>query len=98
MANSHSMARLGRLETTVGAMARDVSDLKTDVSDLKTDVSDLKTAAWRVAEILADHSERLSGLHRTMDERLGGVNERLDRLIAVTIQGRTADTERSASR
>ena len=103
------MARLGRLETMVGAMARDVSDLKTDVSDLKT-------AAWRVAEILTDHSERLDGLQRTMDERLdglqrtmderlgglqrtmderlGGVNERLDRLIAATLQGRTADTER----
>ena len=68
MANSDLMARLGRLETIVGAMASDVSDLKTnvsdikaDVSDIKADVSDIKTAAWRVAEILSDHSERLDG-------------------------------------
>ncbi|HKY38449.1 MAG TPA: hypothetical protein VJN18_21045 [Polyangiaceae bacterium] len=81
MANSRDlMARLGRLETSVAVMARDVADLK--------------TAAWRTADILADHSERLSGLQRMVDERLGGVTDRLDRLIAVTIQERTAGTER----
>ncbi len=81
MASSHElMARLGRLETSVAVMARDVAELK--------------TAAWRTTEILADHSERLSGLQRTIDERLGGVTDRLDRLIAVTIQERTAGTER----
>lgn len=88
------MARLARLETVVGGMANDIADLKTDVRDLKTDVRDLKTAAWRTTEILADHSERLTGLQRTLDERLGGVNDRLDRLIAVTIQERTASTDR----
>ena len=81
------MARLARLETVVGGMANDIADLKTDVRDLKT-------AAWRTAEILADQSDRLSGLQRTMDERLGGVTDRLDRLIAVTIQERTGSTER----
>jgi hypothetical protein len=90
------MARLARLETVVGGMASDIADLKSDVRDLKTDVRDLKTAAWRTAEILADHSERLSGLQRTMDERLGGVTDRLDRLIAVTIQERTGSSERRA--
>jgi hypothetical protein len=81
MANSKEVtARLARVESTVAAMARDVAELK--------------TAAWRTAEILTDHSERLSGLQRTMDDRLGGVTDRLDRLIAVTIQERTASTER----
>ncbi len=81
MANSgDTMARLGRLETRVAAMAADIADLK--------------TTAWRTAEILADHSERLGGLQRTMDERLGAVTDRLDRLIAVTIQERTGSTER----
>jgi hypothetical protein len=74
------MARLGRLEASVAVMGKDVAELK--------------TAAWRTAELLADHSEQLSGLQRTLDERLGGVTERLDRLIAVTIQERTASTER----
>ena len=80
MANSDVMRRLGRLETSVAGMARDVADLK--------------AVAQRTAEILADHSEHLSGLQRTMDERLGGVADRLDRLIAVTIQERTAGVER----
>jgi hypothetical protein len=50
---------------------------------------------------LADHSDQLSGvqrrldgLQRTMDERLGAVTDRLDRLITVTILERTASTER----
>ena len=81
MANSRdTMARLDRLEATVAVMAKDVAELK--------------TAAWRTAELLTDHSERLGGLQRTIDDRLGGVTDRLDRLIAVTIQERTASTER----
>ena len=95
MANSRDeMARLARLEKAFGGLA--------------TDVGDLKSAAWKTTEILADHSERLSGLQRamdgmqramdgmqrTMDDRLGAVTDRLDRLIAVTIQERTASTER----
>jgi polyhydroxyalkanoate synthesis regulator phasin len=88
MANSgDTMARFGRLETRVAAMAADVGELKRDVADLKT-------AAWKTAEILTDHSERLGGLQRTLDERLGAVTDRLDRLIAVTIQERTGSTER----
>ena len=102
MANSgDTMARLGRLETNVAAMAADVGELKQDVRELKQDVGairrdvvDLKTAAWKTAEILADHSERLGGLQRTVDERLGAVTDRLDRLIAVTMQERTGSTER----
>jgi hypothetical protein len=38
----------------------------------------------------------LSGLQRTTGERLGGLADRLDRLIGVTIQGRTAGTKRLA--
>ena len=88
------MARLGRLETNVAAMAADVREIKQDVSEIRRDVGDLKTAAWKTVEILADHSERLGGLQRTVDERLGAVTDRLDRLIAVTIQERTGSTER----
>jgi len=78
---------LAKLEANVAVLTRDVGELKVDVRDLKT-------AAWRTAEILADHSEQLSGLQRTVDERLGAVTDRLDRLIAVTIQERTSSTER----
>jgi hypothetical protein len=81
------MARLGRLETSVAAMAADVGEIKRDVGEIKT-------AAWKTAEILADHSERLGAIQRTLDERLGAVTDRLDRLIAVTIQERTGRTER----
>ena len=89
------------------AMTR-LERLESNVAVLTTDVADLKTAAWKTAEILADHSERLGGLQRSLDgvnerldqlggrldQQLGGVNERLDRLIAVTIQERTASVER----
>jgi hypothetical protein len=75
-------------------------DSMTRLNRLEASVEDLKAAAWRTTEILADHSERLSGLQRSLDgvnerlDQLGGVNERLDRLIAVTIQERTASVER----
>jgi hypothetical protein len=42
-------------------------------------------------------NERFDGLNERVDGLAGkmdGVNQRLDRLIAVTMQGRTADTER----
>jgi hypothetical protein len=82
-------------------------DPMTRLDRFEASVEELKSVAWRTTEILADHSERLSGLQRSLDgvnerldqlsgvnERLGGVNERLDRLIAVTIQERTASVER----
>jgi len=84
----------GELKGDVRELKGDVRDLKGDVRDLKGDVRELKTAAWRTTEILVDHSEQLTGLRRTIDERLGGVNDRLDRLIAVTLQERTTSTER----
>ncbi len=82
------------LKGDVSDLKGDVRDLKSDVRDLKGDVRDLKAAAWRTAEILADHSERLGALQRSMDERFGAVTDRLDRLIAVTLQERTSSTER----
>ena len=70
-------------KNTMGRLSRlesNVAELKTDVRELKTDVRELKTTAWRMAEMFADH--RLA------------VTERLDRLIAVTMQERTANAER----
>ena len=68
---------------------------------IESDVHDLKGAVIRITDVLVDHSQKLTDLRRTMDQRfgemnqqLGGVNERLDRLIAVTMQERTASTER----
>ena len=68
---------------------------------IESDVHDLKGAVIRITDVLVDHSQQLTDLRRTMDQRfgemnqqLGGVNERLDRLIAVTMQERTASTER----
>ncbi len=61
---------------------------------IESDVHDLKGAVIRMADILVDHSQHLTELRRAIDERLGGVNERLDRLIAVTMQKRTLSTER----
>jgi chromosome segregation ATPase len=91
MANSADlMKRLARLEKNVEV--------------LTADVGDLKRAAWKTAEILADHGERLSSMDgrlssmdgrlSSMDERLGLVVDRLDRLISVTIQERTSSAER----
>jgi hypothetical protein len=83
MANSDPMKRLARLEK--------------HVETLTEDVADLKKAAWRTTEILTDHSERLGGLETkvaSIDDKLGLVVERLDRLISVTIHERTASTER----
>lgn len=42
----------------------------------------------------SDHGERLSGLLRTIDEGFDGVDERLDRLIAVTMEVSAARSER----
>jgi hypothetical protein len=75
-------------------MATDVGDLERDLGDISRDVADIKTAARKSVEILTANSERLGGLQRTLDERLGAVTDRLDRLIAVTIQERTGSTER----
>ncbi|HKY37323.1 MAG TPA: hypothetical protein VJN18_15375 [Polyangiaceae bacterium] len=64
---------------------------------IEKDVHDLKGVAVRMTEILTDHSQQLTDLRRTvqaMDERMGGVNDRLDRLIALSMQERTASTER----
>jgi chromosome segregation ATPase len=109
MANSEEvMTRLAKLEANVATMTSDIGDLKHDTGEMKRDIADLKVAAWRTTEILIDHSQHLSrlqqstdglqrsmdGMQRTMDERLGAVTDRLDRLIAVTIQERTASTER----
>jgi chromosome segregation ATPase len=84
MSNSDdAMKKLGKLEKHFEVLALDVRDLK--------------TAAWKTTEILADHSEQLSSLDRrltSMDGKLEAVVERLDRLISVTIQERTASTER----
>lgn len=83
MANSDPMKRLARLEK--------------HVETLTVDVVDLKKAAWRTTEILVDHSERLASIETkvaSMDDKLGLVVDRLDRLIAVTIVERTANTER----
>ena len=81
-----------------------VARLEKQFEVLALDVRDLKAAAWKTAEILADHSEQLSGLDRrlgsmegklgSMEGKLDAVVERLDRLISVTIQERTASTER----
>lgn len=75
-------------------MATDVGDLERDLGDISRDVADIKTAAWKSVEILTKQTEVLGGLQRTLDERLGAVTDRLDRLIAVTIQERTGSTER----
>jgi chromosome segregation ATPase len=99
-------------------MKKQVARLEKQFEALALDVRDLKSAAWKTAEILADHSEQLSGLDRrlgsmegklgsmegklgsmegklgSMEGKLEAVVERLDRLIAVTIQERTFSTER----
>jgi hypothetical protein len=91
MANSEDpMKRLAKLEKNAEILTKDVHQLK--------------VAALRTVEILADHSEQLSGLQRGMDGLQRGMDglqrgmdmmvERLDRLISATIQERTASTER----
>ena len=81
---------MGNAKDEMGRLAR----LEANVEALKTDVRDLKVAAFHTAEILADHSQRFTQLQRTMDERFGALDQRLDRLITMTLQERTAGTER----
>jgi chromosome segregation ATPase len=111
MANSpEAMERLAHVEDKVDELGRNVSVLKTDVSVLKTDVSvlktdvhgikvdvgDIKTAIWRLTEIVADHSERFSSLEKSLDTRFQSINDRLDRLVAMSLRERTESVERLA--
>lgn len=92
------------LANSADSMKKQFARLEKQVEVLTVDVRDLKAAAWKTAELLADHSEQLSGLDRrlhsvegklgSMDAKLEAVVERLDRLIVVTIQERTGSTER----
>ena len=68
--------------------------LEENTQTLLADVGVLKTVASHTAEILADHSQRFTQLQRTMDERFGALDQRLDRLINMTMQERTAGAER----
>lgn len=61
---------------------------------IEADIGAIKTAVVRIVEVLADHSERMGGMQRTMDLARTSMESRLDRLIAVTIEERTASVER----
>lgn len=77
---------------------------------LESDVHDLKGATVQIVGLLVDHSERLDRVGNRLDiltERVDALTEhvdalgdrltdRLDRLIAVTIQERTYSGERLA--
>lgn len=77
---------------------------------VESDVGEIKGALVHITHILVDHGDRLDSLNRRVDglnQRVDGLNQRvesfqdavtqrLDRLIDVTLRGRTADTERFA--
>jgi chromosome segregation ATPase len=98
MANSGDMTgRLAKVEANVATLATDVAELKlaawrtTEILvDHSEQLSELRRGLGALNERVDGLNERVDGLAGKMD----GVNQRLDRLIAVTMQGRTADTER----
>jgi hypothetical protein len=109
MTNSdEAMGQLIALETTVAEMAVDVKDLKVAAirtTEILADQSERLDGLQRSFDGLQRSFDGLQrsfdglqrsfdGLQRSFDDRLGGVTDRLDRLIAVTIQERTASTER----
>jgi uncharacterized coiled-coil protein SlyX len=70
------------------------------LAKLENDVGELKTTVVRISEILVDHSQHLTSIDRRLDgidrklDGLVGIQERLDRLIAVTVDERTRSFER----
>lgn len=88
----------------------DQSEMHKRLKRVETDVGEIKGAVVHISHILVDHGDRLDTLtHRldnvtnrldTLTERVDSfqeaVTQRLDRLIEVTLRGRTADTERFA--
>jgi hypothetical protein len=57
----------------------------------------LEAAVVHITDVLVLQSERMDAGFRTLTERLDAVTDRLDRLIAVTLEERTAGIERLAS-
>ena len=73
--------RIQPLERVVGAVALSAQQLRPNPSSGPRS-RDADSVAVRMTEILTDHSQQLTDLRRTvqaMDERMGGVNDRLDR-------------------
>jgi hypothetical protein len=69
------------------------SDPMTRLAKLEQDVGELKQAVLQITEVLVDQSSRMdSGFRAAHDDALElrrSLTERLDRLIAVTIEERT---------
>ncbi len=68
---------------------------------LERDVGELKEAVVQIGTILVDQSDRMDSGFRSLREEIGGLHEefgslreRLDRLIAVTIEERTLGATR----
>jgi hypothetical protein len=59
------------------------------LAKVEQDVGELKQAALQITEILIDQSRRMDAARDEAIELRRGLTERLDRLIAVTIEERT---------
>lgn len=73
----------------------------TRLARVERDVGELKTAVVQITHILVDHGERMDSGFRTlrgeMQELRESLGQRLDRLIAVTIEERTESADRLAN-
>jgi len=105
MANSGGMTgRRAKVEANVATLATDVAELKvaawrtTEILvDHSEQLSELRRGLGSLNDRVDGLNDRVDGLNDRIDGlavKMDGVNQRLDRLIAVTMQGRTADTER----
>jgi hypothetical protein len=68
---------------------------------VERDVAELKRTVVQISEVLVDLADRMDRGFKRVDDRLDRVDERfdtigarLDRLITVTIEERTANTDR----
>ena len=73
----------------------------TRLARVERDVGELKTAVVQITHILVDHGERMDSgfrmLRGEMQELRESLGQRLDRLIAVTIEERTESADRLAN-
>jgi chromosome segregation ATPase len=91
------MGRLRRLEQNISALQTDVGELKTDVGELKADVGVLKADVGVLkidTGLLKAAVLQINDNMREMRSTIAAVHERLDRLIAVTVEERTVHYER----
>jgi hypothetical protein len=84
-------------------MANSSDDAMQRITRLESNVDDLKGAVVQIVNLLIEQGERMDARMERIEERMDGMNagfrsvtDRLDRLIAVSMQERTSGVDRLA--